>query len=75
MNELDEIRRMMESLGNDLEEVCMKHDTPSEMDFTVLLKLAVNIALQDGLNADGFLKACYLTYMAMTDHPEEKELH
>jgi hypothetical protein len=75
MNEVDEIRERMESLGNDIADVCLKHDTPPEMDFAVLLKLAVNIALHDGVDADGFLKACYLTYTAMTEHPDEKELH
>ena len=75
MKEVDKIRERMELLGNDIAETCMKHDTPPEMDFAVLLKLAVNIALHDGVDADGFLKACYLTYVAMTNHPETKELH
>lgn len=75
MKEIDEIRERMELLGNDIAETCMRHDTPPEMDFAVLLKLAVNIALHDGLDADGFLKACYLHYVAMTNHPETKELH
>ena len=75
MSEVDKIRERMELLGNDIAEICMKHDTPPEMDFAVLLKLAVGIALHDGVDADGFLKACYLTYVAMTDHPDEKELH
>ena len=75
MKEIDEIRERMELLGSDIADVCMKHDTPPEMDFAVLLRLAVAIALHDGVDADGFLKACYLTYVAMTDHPDEKELH
>ena len=75
MSEIDQIRERMESLGNEIADVCLKHDTPPEMDFAVLLKLAVAIALHDGIDVDGFLKACYLTYMAMTDHPDEKELH
>ena len=75
MNELDEIRDMMNSLGEDIANVCNKHDTPIEMDFAVLLQLAVGIAIKDGLDLNEFIKACFIIYMAVTDHPEEKELH
>jgi len=53
----------------------MRHDTPPELDLAVLLKLAVGIAVQRGTDVDDFLKACYISYVSMTDHPETKELH
>jgi len=75
MKEVDEIREIMELLGNDIAETCMRHDTPPELDLAVLLKLAVGIAVQRGTDVDDFLKACYISYVSMTDHPETKELH
>jgi len=75
MNEVDEIREQMELLGNEIANVCNKHDTPIEMDFAVLLQLAVSIAIKDGLDVKEFIKACLITYMAVTGHPLDKDLH
>lgn len=73
MMELD--YQKMSSLSNEIVGVMMKHDTTELMDFAVILKLAVMIAINNGESAEDFAKVCYLTHSAMSMSPNTEGMH
>jgi len=72
---MNEDIKLMNQIANDILRLLNGYDTSQEMDFAVVLKILVSMAVNHGESAEDFAKVCYLSHMALTMPVASEELH